>query len=56
MREIEIQYKPLKNSNFNMEFDKMWIHGYLHLLGYDHKKFRDYKVMKRIEDKILKVF
>ena len=52
----EIINQRSKNSNFNMEFDKMWIHGYLHLLGYDHKKFSDYKVMKRIEDKILKVF
>ena len=33
----------------------MWIHGYLILLGYDHKKVRDYKVMKKIEDKILKI-
>ena len=51
----EIVNQRAKDSNFNIEFDKMWIHGYLHLLGYDHKKFRDYKVMKRIEDKILKV-
>ena len=51
----EIINRRSKNSNFNMEFDKMWIHGYLHLLGYDHKKVRDYKAMKRIEDKILKV-
>ena len=50
----EIINRRSKNSNFNMEFDKMWIHGYLHLLGYDHKKVRDYKVMKTIEDKILK--
>ena len=51
----EIINQRSKNSNFNMEFDKMWIHGYLHLLGYDHKKVRDYKAMKRIEDKILKI-
>ena len=51
----EIINRRSKGSNFDLEFDKMWIHGYLHLLGYDHKKFRDYKVMKRIEDKILKV-
>ena len=51
----EIINRRSKNSNFNMEFDKMWVHGYLHLLGYDHKKVRDYKVMKRIEDKILKI-
>ena len=52
----EIINRRSKGSNFDLEFDKMWIHGYLHLLGYDHKKFSDYKVMKRIEDKILKVF
>ena len=51
----EIINQRSKNSNFNMEFDKMWVHGYLHLLGYDHKKARDYKAMKRIEDKILKI-
>ena len=51
----EIINRRSKNSNFNMEFDKMWIHGYLHLLGYDHKKVRDYKVMKKIEDRILKI-
>jgi len=44
-----------KDSNFNLEFDKMWIHGYLHLLGYNHKKFKDYKIMKKTEDKILKI-
>ena len=51
----EIINRRSKDSNFNLEFDKMWIHGYLHLLGHDHKKFRDYKVMKKTEDKILKV-
>ena len=51
----EIINRRSKDSNFDLEFDKMWIHGYLHLLGYDHKKVRDYKAMKRIEDKILKI-
>ena len=51
----EIINQRSKDGNFDMEFDKMWIHGYLHLLGYDHKKFRDYKIMKKTEDKILKV-
>ena len=51
----EIINRRSKNTNFYLEFDKMWIHGYLHLLGYDHKKIRDYKVMKKIEDKILKI-
>jgi len=51
----EIINRRSKDSNFDLEFDKMWIHGYLHLLGYDHKKVRDYKVMKKIEDQILKI-
>ena len=51
----EIINRRSKSSNFDLEFDKMWIHGYLHLLGYDHKKFRDHKAMQRIEDKILRV-
>ena len=34
----------------------MWIHGYLHLLGYDHKKKKDFKKMKKIEDLILNKF
>ena len=51
----EIINQRSKDSNFDLEFDKMWIHGYLHLLGYDHKKVRDYKVMKKIEDRILKI-
>ena len=52
----EIVNQRSKDSNFDLEFDKMWIHGYLHLLGYNHKKVRDYKVMKKMEDKILKKF
>ena len=52
----EIVNRRSKDSNFDLEFDKMWIHGYLHLLGYNHKKVRDYKAMKKMEDKILKIF
>ena len=51
----EIINRRSKDSNFDLEFDKMWIHGYLHLLGYNHKKYKDYKIMKKTEDKILKI-
>ena len=51
----EIINRRSKISNFDLEFDKMLVHGYLHLLGYNHKKNIDYKVMKKIEDKILKI-
>ena len=49
----EIINKRSKKTNFNLEFDKMWIHGYLHLLGYNHIKNMDYKKMKKIEDQML---
>ena len=52
----EIVNKRSKNSNFFLEFDKMWIHGYLHLLGHDHKKKKDFRKMKKIEDLILNKF
>ena len=50
---FEIIKKKSNKSNFNFEFDKTWIHGYLHLIGYDHKKFKDYKKMKKKEDLII---
>ena len=49
----EIVNKRSKKSNFNYEFDKMWVHGYLHLLGYDHKKLREFEKMHKLEKKIL---
>ena len=52
----EIVKERAKESNFSLEFDKMWIHGYLHLVGYDHKKFNDFKIMVRKEKLILKYF
>jgi len=52
----EIINKRSKNSSFFLEFDKMWIHGYLHLLGYDHKKKKDFEKMKKLEDTILNYF
>ena len=50
----EIINERSKKTNFNIEFDKMWIHGLLHLLGYNHIKFKDHKQMLRKEQDILK--
>ena len=42
-----------KKNNFLLEFDKVWVHGLLHLVGYNHIKNKDYFTMNRIEKKIL---
>ena len=38
------------------EFDKMWIHGYLHLLGYSHGAIKNFKKMNKKENLILNYF
>jgi probable rRNA maturation factor len=39
---------------FRSQFDKLWIHGLVHLFGYDHKKEKEYKKMHRVEASYLK--
>ena len=50
----EIINSRSKNTNFSIELDKIWIHGLLHLLGYNHIKLKDYKLMLKRENDILK--
>jgi len=58
--DIAISYEIIKErskkTNFSLEFDKVWIHGYLHLIGYDHKKVNEFKKMLRKEKSILRYF
>tara|TARA_S200000501_G_scaffold314872_1_gene306977 strand:+ start:765 stop:1205 length:441 start_codon:yes stop_codon:yes gene_type:complete len=51
---FEIINKRAKLSTFHEELDKIWIHGYLHLVGYDHKRDKDYELMTKRESLILK--
>ncbi len=37
--------------NFKIKFDRLWIHGLIHLLGHDHKKNKDYLKMNKVEKK-----
>ena len=46
--------KP-KNQSLNLFKDKIikiFIHGFLHLLGFEHKKLKDYKIMFKEEQNI----
>ena len=40
-----------KKENFIIEFDRLWIHGLVHLFGQDHKKYKDFKKMHKVEKK-----
>ena len=55
--DIIINYKKVKykknKKDFNFEFNKLWIHGLTHLLGYDHQKKKEYDKMIKIEKKLI---
>ena len=55
--DIAISYEIIKNrskkNNFLVEFDKTWVHGLLHLLGYNHIADREYFKMNKLEKRIL---
>ena len=53
---FEIINRRSKTSNFFLELDKMWIHGYFHLIGYDHKKIKDFEKMKKKENLVINYF
>ena len=40
-------------NTFRKEFNKLLIHGLSHLFGYEHKKDKDYYIMKKVEKKFL---
>tara|TARA_S200000501_G_scaffold260486_1_gene244476 strand:+ start:219 stop:686 length:468 start_codon:yes stop_codon:yes gene_type:complete len=53
--DIIINLNKIKNKKvlkkFKFEFDRLWIHGLVHLLGHDHKKDKDFLKMSQIEKK-----
>jgi probable rRNA maturation factor len=52
----EFMNKPKNISvfEFQQKVIKIFIHGFLHLLGHDHIKLKDFKKMSKEEDKIYK--
>ena len=55
--DIIINLNKIKNKKnktlFEKEFNELWVHGLVHLFGYDHKKFKDFEDMRKFEKKIL---
>ena len=39
---------------FKINFDKLWVHGLIHLFGYDHKQEKNFKEMNQVEEDYLK--
>jgi len=47
--------KQSKKQNFCAAFDKIWVHGLAHLLGYRHKSNHDFSLMQKLEKKLIKL-
>ena len=51
--DIIINFNKVSSKNnlkiFKLQFDKLLIHGLVHLFGHDHKKEKDFKKMSKIE-------
>lgn len=52
IEQVEIQSKEY-NHSFERELSYMVVHGFYHLMGYDHIKEEDKKMMRPKEEKIL---
>lgn len=58
--EIVICYPQAKRQagqnshSLNVEIKTLFVHGFLHLLGYDHKKSQEAEKMRKLEQKIIK--
>ena len=55
--DVIINLKKINTSSkisFKKHLDVLWIHGLVHLFGYDHKLESNYKKMNVIEKKLLK--
>lgn len=52
----EIYLNPKYISEHGEDFDLMLVHGFLHLLGYDHKRKSDRMKMEKREDGLLAQF
>ncbi len=55
--DIIINFKKMNTFSkdlFRKHFNILWIHGLIHLFGYDHKKNTSYKKMNVIEKKFLR--
>jgi|TARA_B110000211_G_C13899578_1_gene473302 probable rRNA maturation factor len=53
--DVAVNIYKINKENFKVEFDKLWLHGLLHLIGYTHKINKDYHKMLRLENNLLNI-
>ena len=46
---INVRKINLSSILFKKKFDILWIHGLLHLFGYNHKSEKGYKIMNKMK-------
>ena len=54
LKSLVKKMNTVSKKDFEKHFNILWVHGLIHLFGYDHKKDFNYKKMKLIEIKLLK--
>ena len=52
--DIILNFYKINKKNFKKDFNRLWVHGFLHLLGYKHYKNKDFYKMNKLENLILK--
>ena len=53
--DIVINLNKIKKKDFKKNFNILWVHGLLHLIGFTHSKDVEYYKMLRLEKKFLKL-
>ena len=48
------EFLKKNKNNYTNSFQKIFIHGFLHLLSFDHKSEKEYKTMNSLENLIFK--
>ena len=54
--DVILNFNKINKKIFKKDFDRLWVHGFLHLLGHKHYRIKDFKKMNKIEKLILKKF
>ena len=49
------EINKINRKDFKKDFNKLWVHGLVHLFGYKHKKDQEFNKMNNIEKQYLRL-